>query len=118
MLFLVAAKCLFVVVLVVGVCVPLLAWVDRKQSALMQDRIGGNRAAIGGVTLIGLFHPLADFVKLLTKEDVVPAGANRVLHALAPIIAVVPAIAALAALVPWADTGIRQTVRAWSPRDS
>ena len=98
MLFLVAAKCLFVVVLVVGVCVPLLAWVDRKQSALMQDRIGGNRAAIGGVTLIGLFHPLADFVKLLTKEDVVPAGANRVLHALAPMIAVVPAIAAFAVI--------------------
>ena len=94
----VAAKCLFVVLLVVGVFAPLLAWVERKQSALMQDRIGANRADIAGITLIGLFHPLADFIKLSAKEDFVPAGANRVLHALAPIIAVVPAIAAFAVI--------------------
>ena len=96
--WLVVAKCLFVLVLVVVVLAPLMTWVERKQSALMQDRIGANRAAVGGVTLIGLFHPLADMLKLLTKEDVVPAGANRVLHALAPMIAAIPAIAAFAVI--------------------
>jgi NADH-quinone oxidoreductase subunit H len=96
--WLVVAKCLFVLVLVVVVLAPLMTWVERKQSALMQDRIGANRAAVGGVTLIGLFHPLADMLKLLTKEDVVPDGANRVLHALAPMIAAIPAIAAFAVI--------------------
>ena len=39
----------------------------------MQDRIGANRADIVGITVLGLLHPLADVLKLLTKEDVVPA---------------------------------------------
>ena len=98
MLWIVAAKCLFVIALVVGVFAPLMTWTERKQSAVMQDRIGANRADIGGITVIGLLHPLSDVIKLLTKEDVVPAGANRVLHALAPMIAVVPAIAAFAVI--------------------
>jgi len=97
-LLLVAAKCLFVVAMVVGVCVPFLAWLDRKQGALMQDRVGGNRAASGGVTLMGLLDPLADLVKVPTKEHVVPTGANRVIHTLAPLIAVVPAVAAFAVI--------------------
>ena len=51
----------------------------------MQDRIGANRADIVGITALGLLHPLADVIKLLTKEDVVPTGANRVLHLVAPV---------------------------------
>ena len=43
-------------------------------------------------------HPLADVVKLLTKEDVVPTGSNRVLHLIAPLIAAVPAIVAYAVI--------------------
>ena len=57
---------------------PVITWVERKQSAVMQDRIGANRADIAGITVLGLLHPLADVLKLLTKEDVVPTGANRV----------------------------------------
>jgi len=49
----------------------------------MQDRIGANRADVAGITVLGLLHPLADVIKLLTKEDVVPIGANRVMHQLA-----------------------------------
>src|SRR5438552_18144001 len=57
----------------------LLTWVERKQSAIMQDRIGANRASILGFRLLGLFHPLADAIKMLTKEDFRPARADRFL---------------------------------------
>jgi NADH-quinone oxidoreductase subunit H len=87
-------KALFILLVVVGALAPVITWIERKQSALMQDRIGANRADIAGITLLGLMHPLADVVKLLTKEDVVPQGANRVLHLIAPLIAALPAIVA------------------------
>ena len=48
--------------------------------------------------MLGLLHPLADVLKLLTKEDVVPLGANRVLHLIAPVIAPCPAIATFAVI--------------------
>jgi len=79
---------------------PIITWVERKQSAVMQDRIGANRADIGGIAALGLLHPAADVLKLLTKEDFVPAGANRVMHLLAPVIALVPVIITLA-VVPF-----------------
>ncbi len=77
-------------------------WVERKQSALMQDRIGANRASILGVRLFGLFHPLADAVKMFTKEDFIPAGADRFLHTLAPFISIFFALAAFAG-IPFGD---------------
>ena len=80
------AKILFAV-LGVGLSIAgFLGWVERKQSAVMQDRIGANRADIFGITILGLFHPIADAIKLLTKEDFVPKMARRPLHGLAPII--------------------------------
>lgn len=65
----------------------LLSWMERKQSALMQDRIGANRADILGVRAIGLFHPIADAIKMLTKEDFVPPSGNRLIHTAAPMAA-------------------------------
>ena len=73
-------------------------WVERKQSALIQDRIGANRASIFGLRLFGLFHGVADAIKMFTKEDIVPTGANRVLHTLAPFFSVFFALAAFAAI--------------------
>jgi len=94
-------KILFVMVVVMGAFLPMITWVERKQSAVIQDRVGANRADIAGITVLGLLHPLADVFKLFAKEDFVPAGANRVMHLLAPVIALVPAIITLA-VVPFA----------------
>ena len=78
-------------------------WVERKQSAVMQDRIGANRAKIFGLRFLGLFHPLADVLKLFTKEDFIPPGGNRVLHTLAPFLAAFFSLVVFAA-IPIGDT--------------
>ena len=93
-------KVLFIIGLTVGFFAPVLTWVERKQSAIMQDRVGANRADIMGFTALGLFHAIADAIKMFTKEDFVPQGANRFLHTLSPIIAVIPAILTFA-VVPF-----------------
>ncbi len=81
----------------------LMTWVERKQSAIMQDRIGANRASIFGFRLIGLLHPLADAIKMLAKEDFRPARADRVLFSLAPFVSVFFALVAFAS-IPFGDT--------------
>jgi NADH-quinone oxidoreductase subunit H len=80
----------------------LLTWVERKQSAIMQDRIGANRASIFGIRILGLLHPLADAIKMLTKEDFMPARADRVLFQAAPFVSVFFALVAFAA-IPFGD---------------
>ncbi len=96
-------KTLFIILVMMGAFLPLITWVERKQAAIMQDRIGANRADVFGIRAIGLLHPAADVLKLFTKEDVVPAGANRIMHLAAPVIALVPAIMTLA-VVPYGAT--------------
>lgn len=94
----------------------LLTWVERKQSAVMQDRIGANRAwvvfpkwltplnwLVRPLNVLGLFHSLADAVKMFAKEDFIPRGADKFLHTLAPVISVVFALFAFAA-IPFGDT--------------
>lgn len=77
-------------------------WVERKQSALIQDRIGANRAPILGFRMLGIFHGVADVLKMFTKEDIVPAGADRTLHTLAPFFSVFFALVTFAA-IPFGD---------------
>jgi len=97
----------------------LLTWVERKQSAVIQHRVGANRAGfqlprrlegrgevlnplllvlapvlnplLRVITKLGLLHALADGGKMLFKEDFAPANANRFLYQIAPLLAVVPA---------------------------
>jgi NADH-quinone oxidoreductase subunit H len=77
-------------------------WVERKQSALIQDRIGANRAPILGFRMLGMFHGMADVLKMFTKEDIVPAGADRSLHNLAPFFSVFFALMTFAG-IPFGD---------------
>lgn len=75
-----------------------LTWVERKQSAVMQDRIGANRAKIFGFSAFGLFHAIADVLKMLSKEEFIPAGANRFLFNIAPYLSVIFALVGFAAI--------------------
>jgi len=99
----VAFGCVMFVMMFVLNLGGLLGWVERKQSAIMQDRIGANRASIFGFRVLGLFHPLADAIKLLTKEDFRPARADRFLFWLAPFVSVFFALVAFAS-IPFGDT--------------
>lgn len=83
----------------------LLLWVERKGSAVLQDRIGANRAAIFGRLPfnLGIVNTLvADPIKLFTKENFVPQGADKLLHSLAPIIALVPVLMTFI-VIPFGD---------------
>src|SRR6195256_2881300 len=68
----------------------LISVLERKILGRIQNRYGPNR-----VGPFGLFQPIADGIKLLIKEDIVPARADKVVHFLAPIMMAVPAILAL-----------------------
>lgn len=67
----------------------LTTWLERKGLARIQNRLGPNR-----VGPFGLLQPIADGVKMLTKEDIVPRAADQWIHFLAPILKVVPVLLA------------------------
>ena len=96
-------KLALLVLLVVMPIASLLTWMERKQSAMMQDRIGPNRAGILGWRGWGIPHFVADAVKMIMKEDFVPAKANRFLFTLAPLMAIVPVFVTFA-IVPFGAT--------------
>ncbi len=72
---------LAIVLLFLVIVAAYLVWVERKFLARLQVRYGPNRAGP-----FGLLQPLADVVKMITKEDTVPDGADRVLFLLAPAV--------------------------------
>jgi NADH-quinone oxidoreductase subunit H len=96
-------KWLFLVFLFVMPVASLLTWAERRQSAMMQDRLGPNRANIGPIKLWGILHFVADAVKMIKKEDFIPANAHRQLFALAPILALAPVLIAFA-IIPFGPT--------------
>jgi NADH-quinone oxidoreductase subunit H len=85
-----------VILLLIGVAgVLVFTPMERKVIARMQDRPGPNR-----VWPYGLLQALADAIKMLTKEDIVPTRSDRRLHMLAPLIVAAPALLVFAVL-PW-----------------
>jgi NADH-quinone oxidoreductase subunit H len=74
---------------------PIMVWVERRGSALIQDRPGPNR-----VGPLGLFQSIADAGKFLMKEDIIPAQAHKWLYTLAPAFGLLPALTTIA-VVPW-----------------
>jgi NADH-quinone oxidoreductase subunit H len=85
----------------------ILTWADRRQSSMIQDRIGPNRAVIKifgkEFRLAGLLHPAADGLKFFTKEDFMPPRADRLLFTLAPIMAM-GMVFTLVGTIPFGDT--------------
>jgi NADH-quinone oxidoreductase subunit H len=79
-----------VVVAVFLTAFALLSLIERKVLARVQNRLGPNRAGY-----FGILQPVADGIKMLTKEDIVPTKAEWFLHLLAPILIVIPSILAL-----------------------
>ena len=89
--------------LVLGFLMPLaslLTWAERRQSAMMQDRLGPNRANIGPIKAWGITHFLADALKFIFKEDYVPGKAHKFFFMWAPIMAMAPALI-VAAIIPF-----------------
>ena len=76
----------------------LLTWVERKQAAVMSDRIGANRAYIKipftniKLVFLGLFHGMADGLKMLLKENFTPKTHDALGYFLAPFIVVAPVL--------------------------
>ena len=98
-----AGKSTFILGLVFAIA-PLLVWAERRQSAMIQDRVGPHRASIRLFgrewRFLGLLHPFADSLKMVWKEDFVPPGADKILHAFAPWISLAPALLGLA-IIPF-----------------
>jgi NADH-quinone oxidoreductase subunit H len=78
-------------------CAVVMTWVERRGASMIQDRLGPNRAGP-----FGLLQPLADGIKLFTKEDIVPEKARKILFSLGPILFALPAFSAYA-VVPFGD---------------
>jgi NADH-quinone oxidoreductase subunit H len=74
---------------------PIMVWVERRGSALIQDRPGPNR-----VGPFGLFQSFADALKFVLKEDMLPEKANKILYTIAPMFGLIPALTTIA-VVPW-----------------
>jgi NADH-quinone oxidoreductase subunit H len=93
-------KILFMILIFLMPLASILTWMERRQSAMMQDRLGPNRANIGPIKLAGILHFVADALKFMGKEDYVPSKAHKFLFMWAPIMAMAPALI-VAAIIPF-----------------
>ena len=94
-------KVLFVIIVLLTFA-AILTWVERKQSAVTQDRVGANRVEVFGFRALGMFHIITDAMKMFIKEDYVPGSVNKMIHFLAPFFPMVAALSAFA-VIPFGD---------------
>ncbi len=85
----------FVILLVMGYI-----WLERRGMGRMQARLGPNRTGP-----FGLLQPVADAIKVLLKEDIVPTNADKIVHLLAPMVAFAPALM-IFAVIPFQDGAV------------
>ncbi len=100
-LFLVTKNVLLIVAIVLPLmlAVAYLTFAERKIIGYMQLRVGPNRVTFFGIPWLGGWaQPIADAVKAIMKEIIVPSGANKILFVLAPILTFAPALAAWAVI--------------------
>ena len=115
--FIIPAVKAVVVVILVATVAGILTYIERRTLAFLQVRKGPNRVGPQGV-----LQWVADVVKLLTKEDVVPAKAQHFVHFLAPVLVMVPGMAVFAVL-PWGPEftmripGLGKITTAWYAAD-
>ena len=98
-------KIILVVLPLMG-CVAYLTLWERKLIGFMHIRLGPNRVGPGG-----LLQPIADALKLMLKEIIVPAQANKMLYVLAPVMTITPALAAWA-VIPFGPETVLANVNA------
>ena len=92
---------IFILVNAVLLGAAVITWTERRLLGRFQNRVGPNRWGP-----FGLLQPIADLVKLLTKEDLTPAGADRIVFALVPVAMIAPLIL-MTAVIPFArDTAL------------
>ena len=96
--FIILIAKLGVVLLVLLLLAAYLVWLERKFLARLQIRYGPNRAG-----KFGLLQPIADTIKMLTKEDIVPAAADRFIFLLAPAVVAATALM-MFAVVPFGSS--------------
>ena len=96
--FIILIAKLGVVLLVLLMLAAYLVWLERKFLARLQIRYGPNRAG-----KFGLLQPIADTIKMLTKEDIVPAAADRLIFLLAPAVVATTALM-MFAVVPFGNS--------------
>ncbi len=85
-----------VIMLPLMLMVAYYTYLERKVIGHMQVRMGPNRVGFFGFRMLGLGQPIADAVKLMFKEIIIPSGANKVLFLIAPMLSIAPALAAWA----------------------
>lgn len=108
----------FALVFVPIALVPVMIFLERKGAAVIQDRPGPNRAALklpvlGQIRGFGMVHNFTDMIKLLFKEEFVPAKAHKWYYTTAPMIPVATALIT-PALIPWfADVSFQRADDSW-----
>ena len=111
MLFFQTTIKILAIVVPVMIAVAYFTYAERKVIGFIQGRIGPNRVGLFGFRLWGLGQPIADAVKLIAKEIIIPLNANRSLFIIAPILSFAPALAAWA-VIPFDDTKVLANINA------